>query len=111
MAHLPMPQPNQLPYMPVMLTNVLYSEMSERFLKAMLPRILTGLASWFFMTTDKGSWNSLYAAASNQVSFLDNGVYFTPFGKRKTPSANGLDEAQADRLWAWTDEELTKKGY
>lgn len=95
-----------------MLTNALYSNMSQTFLSAVLPNVLTSLASWaFFLDTDKGAWTSLYAAASNQVSFEDNGGYFIPFGKKGEPSANSLDEAQADKLWTWTDQELAKKGY
>lgn len=86
--------------------------MSSRLLGSILPGVLARLVSWaFLIETDKGSWSSLYAAASNQVSFEDNGAYFIPFGKRGKPSTNGLDEVQADKLWTWTDRELANKGY
>lgn len=65
----------------------------------------------FFMSPEEGSWTSLYAAASQEVSFEDNGVYFLPVGKRAKPSATALDEGLADKLWQWTEDELTKKGW
>lgn len=80
--------------------------------KFMIPGPLARLLSrMFFLTPDAGSWTSLYAAGSTQVTFEDNGAYFLPVGKRTKPSAEALDEAQADRLWKWTEDELTKKGW
>lgn len=69
------------------------------------------LSRTFFMSVEEGSWTSLYAAASQEVTFEDNGAYFVPIGKRAKPSANALDEALADKLWKWTEDELTKKGW
>lgn len=78
----------------------------------MVPGPLVRLLSRiFFATPDAGSWTSLYAAASTQVTFEDNGAYFLPVGKRTKPSVEALDEALADRLWKWTEDELTKKGW
>lgn len=63
------------------------------------------------MTPEEGGWTSLYAAASEQVTFDDNGADFLPVGKRAKPSAKALDEELADKLWKWTEDELVKKGW
>lgn len=60
---------------------------------------------------EQGCWTSIYAAASKEVTFEHNGAYFVPVGKVGKPSANGLDEALADRLWKWSEDELALKGY
>lgn len=65
----------------------------------------------FLLTVEKGSWNTLYAAASPEVKREDNGVYFTGFGKRTEPSTYAKDEELAEKLWKWTESELGKKGY
>lgn len=78
----------------------------------MVPGPLVRLLSrTFMMTSDQGSWTSLYAAASTKVTFEDNGAYFLPIGKRTKPSAEALDETLADKLWKWTEDELVKKGW
>lgn len=65
----------------------------------------------FFTAPEEGCWTSLYAAASEEVTFEDNGAYFLPVGKRTKPSAKAMDEELADRLWKWTEDELVKKGW
>lgn len=65
----------------------------------------------FFLTPEEGSWNSLYAAASEQVTFDDNGAFFMPVGKRTMLLSWALDEELVDRLWKWTEDELVKKGW
>lgn len=64
-----------------------------------------------FTAPEEGCWTSLYAAASEEVGFEDNGVYLVPVGKRTKTSAMGMDEELADRLWEWTEGELVKMGW
>lgn len=96
----------------LMLANARYSNLSGGLLGGIfggpVARLLLRI---FFTSPEEGCWTSLYAAASQEVNFEDNGVYFLPVGKRAKPSAAALDEALADKLWQWTEEELTKKGW
>lgn len=78
----------------------------------MLPESIAKCISKVFLTpAEQGCWCSLYAAASSDVTFEQNGVYFVPVGKTGKPSANGVDEALADKLWTWTEAQLASKGY
>lgn len=73
--------------------------------------LLMTVASPFMLTAEKGSWTSLYAVASEEVTVEDCGAYFTAFGKKTRPSGLALDEGLAERLWSWTEGELAGKGY
>ena len=60
---------------------------------------------------EKGSWNSLWCAASLEVKEGDNGCYFFPVGKKTTASVHGEDAFMARRLWEWSEECLKEKGF
>ncbi|KAI9834108.1 MAG: hypothetical protein M1826_005219 [Phylliscum demangeonii] len=58
-----------------------------------------------------GARNQLWAAAGAPRAALVNGAYYTPVGQRNKGSRWAQDEALAERLWVWTEEELGKHGY
>ena len=60
---------------------------------------------------EKGSWNSLWCAASPQLKESDNGSYFLPVGKKTRASMHGEDALMARQLWEWSGECLKEKGF
>lgn len=38
-------------------------------------------------------------------------MYFVPFAKRTQPSKKAQDAELADKLWAWTENEMRKKRF
>lgn len=94
------------------LANIGNSGLSNEFLSSKgIPTLLLSVLSPLFLTPEKGCWTTLYAAASPEVTIGDNGVYFTSFVKRTAPAAAAKDQRLVDRLWEWTEQELTGKGY
>lgn len=78
----------------------------------MVPDSMAKCLSKVFLTpAEQGCWTSLYAAVSDDVTFEHNGVYFVPVGKTGKPSANGVDEALADKLWTWGAEGILSGRY
>ncbi|KAF2227219.1 oxidoreductase [Elsinoe ampelina] len=64
---------------------------------------------YFLSSVDSGAKNQLWCAVGPKEE-VRSGFYFEPVGKR---SGWGLytGEAEAERLWAFTEEELRKQGY
>lgn len=60
---------------------------------------------------EKGSWNSLWCAASKELGEVDNGAYFLPVGKKTRASVHGEDEFMARKLWEWSEGVLREKGF
>jgi NAD(P)-dependent dehydrogenase (short-subunit alcohol dehydrogenase family) len=60
---------------------------------------------------EKGSWNSLWCAASLELKESDNGGYFLPVEKKTRASVHGEDGFMAKRLWEWSEESLREKGF
>jgi NAD(P)-dependent dehydrogenase (short-subunit alcohol dehydrogenase family) len=60
---------------------------------------------------EKGSWNSLWCAASKELAGVDNGAYFLPVGKKIRASVHGEDGFMARKLWEWSEGVLRKKGF
>jgi NAD(P)-dependent dehydrogenase (short-subunit alcohol dehydrogenase family) len=73
-----------------------------------VPAAWLGLA-W---TSDKGSWTSLYCAASDQMQEAECGAYFVRLANpRGSRSAYAKDAVLAEKLEAWTVEEMKQKGF
>jgi NAD(P)-dependent dehydrogenase (short-subunit alcohol dehydrogenase family) len=73
-----------------------------------VPAAWMGLA-W---TSDKGSWTSLYCAASEQMKESECGKYFVRLANSNgSRSAYAKDAALAEKLEAWTREEMRRKGF
>lgn len=78
----------------------------------MVPGVVARCLSRVLLTpVEEGCWTSVYAAAGSDVRWEDNGAYFVPVGKKGKVSACARDEALAERLWVWAEEELARKGY
>jgi NAD(P)-dependent dehydrogenase (short-subunit alcohol dehydrogenase family) len=60
---------------------------------------------------EKGSWNSLWCAASPELKESDNGSYFLPVGKKTRASVHGEDAFMSRKLWEWSEECLKEKGF
>jgi NAD(P)-dependent dehydrogenase (short-subunit alcohol dehydrogenase family) len=61
----------------------------------------------------QGAFNQLWAATVEKGK-LENGAYYKPVGSKGWASpmtGYARDEALADKLWDWTEEELKKHGY
>ncbi|KAM5354565.1 hypothetical protein ACJ41O_001212 [Fusarium nematophilum] len=58
----------------------------------------------------KGAWSSLFAIASDEFGAKDSGAYIVPYAKIGTPSPAARDSELAQRLWEWTQGELSGKG-
>ncbi|KAI0478168.1 hypothetical protein F4859DRAFT_49003 [Xylaria cf. heliscus] len=68
----------------------------------------------FFMSADKGSWTSLFCAASKDMKAEQSGTYFEifrRFGEPKWQSGPAKDEKLAERLEGWTGEVMRKEGW
>ncbi|KAL4941804.1 hypothetical protein BDV06DRAFT_235828 [Aspergillus oleicola] len=57
----------------------------------------------------EGAYNSVFAVASPDFKEADSGEYFVPGQKRKQPSKVAKDMELAQRLWAWTEEEMRNR--
>ncbi|KAH7350319.1 hypothetical protein BKA66DRAFT_541459 [Pyrenochaeta sp. MPI-SDFR-AT-0127] len=63
-------------------------------------------------SADKGSWSSLFCAASPDMKAEDSGTYseiFRRFGEPKWLSSAAKDESLAERLEEWTREAIRKE--
>ncbi|KAJ5578236.1 uncharacterized protein N7459_007200 [Penicillium hispanicum] len=63
---------------------------------------------------DKGSWTSLFCAASQDMTAEQSGMYFEifrRFGEPRWQSSVAKDEKLAERLEEWTREEMRKGGF
>ncbi|KAF8428266.1 short-chain dehydrogenase/reductase [Tirmania nivea] len=58
-----------------------------------------------------GSYNEIGLCTSPQVTTEDGGSYYLPVLKKGTPSVYGQDDALADRLWEYTEQQLRDRGY
>ena len=77
--------------------------------------VLNAVATVFAVahqSPEKGAYNTLWAATTPK-SNLENGVYYEPVGNKAGPAmawwGQGKivnDEALADKLWEWTENEL-----
>lgn len=61
-------------------------------------------------TTEIGSFNQIACCTSPEVTVQDGGAYYIPVLKKSVPSGFGQDEALADKLWDYTEEELRGRG-
>ena len=52
----------------------------------------------------------MFCAASESFGKEESGKYFVPLGKEKVPSKYALDGELAGKLWAWSEDEMGKKG-
>jgi len=55
-----------------------------------------------------GALNQLWAATSVGAK---TGTYYYPVGKENQGSSYSRDEKLAEKLWNWTEDELSKQGY
>ncbi|KAI9754493.1 MAG: hypothetical protein M4579_004663 [Chaenotheca gracillima] len=76
----------------------------ENFLIRWGARVFGGLA---FVDVPTGAKNQLWAATSSKV---ESGGYYTPVGNKSQGSGYTRDEELAEKLWDWTEKELTKHG-
>ncbi|ETS74844.1 hypothetical protein PFICI_13328 [Pestalotiopsis fici W106-1] len=63
---------------------------------------------------DKGSWNTLYCIASEDMKAEQSGGYleiFARFGEPKCQNAAAKDEKLAERLERWTEEMMKREGW
>ncbi|KIV91339.1 hypothetical protein PV10_05886 [Exophiala mesophila] len=67
----------------------------------------------FFFDADKGSWTSVYCAASPKMPSQDCGAYFIRIAKNKGGWRSGPSKnaALATKLEEWTSKELNKNGW
>jgi NAD(P)-dependent dehydrogenase (short-subunit alcohol dehydrogenase family) len=64
-----------------------------------------------YITPEQGSYNSLWAVASPDVTADMSGQYFMPVGVPKPPSKLANNATLAKKLWDWTVEEMKGKGF
>ncbi|KAI9817472.1 MAG: hypothetical protein M1827_001082 [Pycnora praestabilis] len=57
----------------------------------------------------EGARNQLWAATSQEG--VVSGAYYKPVASKSSGSGNSRDEKLANKLWDWTENELTSKGY
>lgn len=83
----------------------------KRGLKQSFPWIsypLDFVANLFTNDAQVGAFNQLWAATSEGAK---TGTYYLPVGKENGGSTYSRDAFLAEKLWSWTEEELTKQGY
>ncbi|KAG1723176.1 NAD(P)-binding protein [Suillus paluster] len=75
--------------------------------------IIKPIVSLFFVQQDEGAYNSVFAAASEEVAKNREkykGVYLTPVGKIAEPTKTAKDEELAKELWDTVEKFLQEKG-
>jgi NAD(P)-dependent dehydrogenase (short-subunit alcohol dehydrogenase family) len=55
------------------------------------------------VTVEEGAKNQLWCCTSGDVQ---SGTYYEPIGKAEQESSQARDDALAEKLWTWTEEEL-----
>lgn len=63
----------------------------------------------FMRDIPQGAKNQLWAATAEKQR-LENGAYYKPVGKSSGGSAYARDANLAERLWDWTENELSEHG-
>ena len=63
-----------------------------------------------YIKPEEGSFNSLFAVASTEFGPDDCGEYFVPIAERSKPSSKANDVDLREKLYAWTEEEMRKRG-
>ncbi|KUJ22934.1 NAD(P)-binding protein [Mollisia scopiformis] len=64
-----------------------------------------------FIPADKGSFTSVFCAASQDMKADMSGEYFVPLGKVGKPSKHANNPDMAEKLWQWTEAEFSKKNF
>jgi NAD(P)-dependent dehydrogenase (short-subunit alcohol dehydrogenase family) len=64
-----------------------------------------------YIEPEQGSFTSLYAAASPDFKAEDSGAYFVPIAQKGKPSTMANNPELAEKLWAWTENEMRSKGF
>jgi NAD(P)-dependent dehydrogenase (short-subunit alcohol dehydrogenase family) len=70
-------------------------------------RVLGKVASHLVTPVDQGVKNQLWASVSREVQ---SGEYYEPVGIAGCATELGRDDALAERLWEWTENELARFG-
>ncbi|KAI2610581.1 NAD(P)-binding protein [Hypoxylon sp. NC1633] len=73
--------------------------------KPSMTKRLVGLIGFFKKSAAECAYNSLWAATA-PVKTIENGQYYEPVGKNPGGSKMARDEALAEKLWDWTENEL-----
>lgn len=60
--------------------------------------------------TEAGALNQTWAATVD-VSYLENGAYYMPVGKKSKGSGYSRNKKAAKDLWEWTEAQFEKHGY
>lgn len=84
--------------------------------KAEIPKIMSSLVSVYAamggrVNADKGSWTSVFCAASPQMKKEQSGEYFQRIAESGWQSNMAKDLDLADKLETWTREEIEKGGW
>jgi hypothetical protein len=61
-----------------------------------------------YTDSDTGSWTSLYVAASPDLKASESGQYWVRIAKKGIESWSAKNAALAEKLEAWTQEEMGK---
>lgn len=94
----------------VVLTGLL--DASTGFGPAWLRTAMTkiGACTGLMVTEQTGALSSLWTAASPEFPRTASGSYVVPTARVSKASAFGQDDALAEKLWTWTEEQLRAKG-
>ncbi len=57
----------------------------------------------------KGAWSSLWAIAGRDFLRENSGAYVVPYARIGTPSRFAQNEELAEKLWTWTEAQLSSK--
>ncbi|KAJ3101144.1 hypothetical protein HDU97_001610 [Phlyctochytrium planicorne] len=80
--------------------------------KSVIPQFLVSMFSGFVTPVTEGCLTQLYCSFSPEiVEKKFKGEYFVPTAKLAKPSAYGLDDGLAKKLWEWTDSVIAEKGF
>ena len=60
---------------------------------------------------EPGSHTTLFAAASQDFTREQSGLYFVPIAQERKPSKHAVDEEMGEKLWVWTESEMGKGGW
>lgn len=97
----------------IILNTNLFSHLTHLPLFGTLFWISFQILDWLLgVRIEEGSYSSVKCSLSDDLDVAkDNGKYFTTFGLEMTPSPVARNEQYINETWAWTINELDKRGH
>ncbi|KAG0684616.1 hypothetical protein C6P40_001612 [Pichia californica] len=97
----------------IVLNTNLFSHLTHLPLIGTIFWVFFQIFAWFLgVTNEEGSFSSVRCSLSDDIDISnDNGKFYSTFGIEMTPSRIASNEKYSEESWAWTVQELNKRGH